>query len=124
MPPSRLRSINFIKCAQLEGGHPFRASSVAPTRSVLGDHHVERRQHDVDVRAELVDAMKAALGTRAAPGDVIAVVGKMLAGSEAGSLADDLVALKHQTAAVRLKDHPFAPEQGCLLYTSDAADEE
>ena len=66
----------------------------------------------MDVRAELVDAMKAALRTRAAPGDVIAVVGKMLAGSEAGSLADDLLAFDDQVAAIRLKNRPFSSEKG------------
>ena len=79
--------------------------------SGLGDHHVERRQHDVDLSAELVDPMKAALSARPVAGDMIAVVRKMLTRSEAWSLADDLVTFDYQTAAVRLQYHPFAPEQ-------------
>ena len=50
--------------------------------------HVEGRQQHVHATAEFVDAVEAPAGARVETGDVIAVVGKFLAGSEAGRLAD------------------------------------
>jgi hypothetical protein len=71
--------------------------------------------------------MKDALCPRPAAGDVVAIVGKMLAGGQAGSIANDFIAFDHQLLAVRLKDHPFASEQRDgtvrLIFDGDEVDE-
>ena len=75
-------------------------------------HHLERRQEHVNLPAQLVDAMVAAVRARVAAADVIAVVGKLFAGRESRGFADDPVALDHEPAAIGVQDDPFAAEQG------------
>jgi hypothetical protein len=56
--------------------------------------------------------MEAALGAGIAAGNVIAIVGKLFARSEAGCFPDDPVALDHEAGPIRMENDPFAAEQG------------
>ena len=70
----------------------------------------------MDLVAEFVDAVKAAVGARINAGDVITIVGKLLPGGEARGFTDDLVALDDEAGAVGMDDDPFAPEEGdCVV---------
>ncbi len=62
--------------------------------------------------AELIDAMEGTGRPGGGAGDVVAVVGKLLARGEARGLADDFLALDDQTGTVEVFDHPFATKQG------------
>lgn len=59
----------------------------------------------------LIDAVETAGGAGIDAGDMIAIVREMLAGGEAWSFANDLVALDDQVRAVGVVDHPFAAKQ-------------
>ena len=61
--------------------------------------------------AQIVHPVKTPVGARVAAGDVVAVVGELLAGSEARGLAHDLVALDHELVAVLVLHDPFAAEE-------------
>ena len=76
------------------------------------NRHREWRQLHMNQLAEFIHAVEGAVRAGVAGGDVIAVVGKMLAGRQARPLADDLIPLDDKVAAVGLLDHPFAAEQG------------
>ena len=65
----------------------------------------------MDFVPQLVHAVEAAVRIGINPRDVIAVVGKLFAGSEAGRLADNLVALNHQLRAIGVQHHPFPAEE-------------
>jgi len=62
--------------------------------------------------AEFINAMEAAMGAGVAGGNVVAVVGKMLARRQPGRLADNLFTLDDELGAVGILNHPFAAEQG------------
>src|SRR5271165_1049438 len=96
MPPSRFRSMSFI---------PFRGGLAR------GHEQVEGRKEHVHLRPGFVDAVEAPLDAGVFAGDVVAVVGELLAGGQARGLAHDLVALDHLAGAVAGFDHPLAPEQ-------------
>ena len=66
----------------------------------------------MDFFSVFVDAVKATLSSRVGAGDVIAVIGKLLARGEPRSFADDLVTFDHELAAIGMHDYPFAPEEG------------
>jgi len=80
-------------------------------RRALRDGHVEGRQHDVHLVPEFVDPMVTAVGSRIDGCHVVAIVGKLLAGGEAGGFADDFVGFDHELFAVAMLDDPFAAEQ-------------
>ena len=65
----------------------------------------------MDFSTEFVDAVKATLGFCVEGGYVVAIVGKIFAGSEAWALADDFVALDDELRAIGMRDHPFPPQQ-------------
>ena len=65
----------------------------------------------MDEAAQIVHPMKTSMGARVAAGDVVAVVGELLAGREARSLAHDLVALDDEFLAVAVLHDPFATEE-------------
>ena len=66
----------------------------------------------MDAAALLIDAVERSPRRGIAAGHMVAVVGKFLAGREPRSLADKLVALDHQAAAIGVLDDPFAAEEG------------
>ena len=55
--------------------------------------------------------METTVGGRIEAGDVVAVVGKPLAGREARGLADDFVALDDEARAIGVQHDPLAAEQ-------------
>lgn len=61
--------------------------------------------------AQRIHAVKAAARDRVHPGDVVTVVGKLLAGGEPRGLTDNSLALDHQLAAILVFDHPLSAEQ-------------
>src|ERR1035437_8538194 len=95
MPPSRFRSVSFIqrrrktrtrlRTSQKLRNGVSRESKVA--RPGARDRELERREDDVDLVAEIIDAVKTAVGRRVEAGDMITVVGKLLARREARRLA-------------------------------------
>ena len=66
----------------------------------------------MDPVSQLVGAMEAPRGPGVATGYVVTIIGKGLAGREPRCLADNLVALDHQAAAIGVLDDPFAAEEG------------
>ena len=75
------------------------------------DTEVELGNPHENAPALVVDSMKTAMGHGIAVGNMIAVIGKVLARIEAGCLAHDLVAFDHQLGRVSVFDDPFAPQQ-------------
>ena len=61
--------------------------------------------------AQVIDAVETPTRTRGAGGDMIAVVGKLFAGSQTRSFAHDFVALDHELTAVGVHDDPFPTEK-------------
>ena len=55
--------------------------------------------------------MKAAVDPRIASGDVVTVVGKLLAGRESRRFAHDLVALDNELCAVIIMNDPFSAQE-------------
>ena len=62
--------------------------------------------------AQFIHAMKTALRPGGTAGHMITVVRESLAGREARRFADDAVAFNHELLAVRVKDDPFAAQEG------------
>ena len=71
----------------------------------------KRRNSDKNAAATLVEAVKTSVGPSIASSHVVAVVGKMSAGCEAGGFAYDLIAFDDELSAVGVLDHPFAAEK-------------
>src|SRR5690348_673022 len=96
MPPSALRSMSFIQWGQSAGGNL----------------HVKRGDADENPPPFGVQAMEASLNPTITGRHMVTVVGKVFPRGEGGGLPHDLVALHHETRAVRVFDDPFAAEQG------------
>ena len=73
--------------------------------------HVERRQRHVNLLAVVIHAVETAAHLGIAIRDMVAVVGKLLAGREARRFADDFVAFDDQAAAVAVDHDPFAAQE-------------
>ena len=76
-----------------------------------GDDQVERGQEDVDLPAEVVDAVEAAARPGVAAGHVPAVVRELLSGRQPRGLPDDLVPLDDEVRPVGVLDDPFPAEE-------------
>ena len=66
----------------------------------------------MDAAPVVRDPVKTSVDHRIAARDVVAVVGKLLARRQSGSLTHNFVALDHQASAIAVHHDPFAPEQG------------
>ena len=66
----------------------------------------------MDPVSQLVGAMEAPRGPGVATGYVVTIIGKGLAGREPRCLADNLVALDHQSGVIRVFNHPLSPIKG------------
>lgn len=62
--------------------------------------------------------MKTPDGAGRAAGDVIAVVGKLFAGGEAGRFADDFLPFDDQAGSIEVLDHPFSAEERERVFRS------
>jgi hypothetical protein len=82
-------------------------SSFSPMRH----DHGKRRQEDVNFLSMLIDAMKASMRHGITTGYVIAIVRKLLARTEPGRLADNLIAFDHKLAAVSVRNDPLATKE-------------
>jgi hypothetical protein len=61
--------------------------------------------------AEFIHTVERPMRRRIASGHMVTVVRKFLTWREARRFSDNLVALDHQAAAVRVLDHPFPAQQ-------------
>ena len=66
----------------------------------------------MDLFTVFIDSMKTAVSDRVAASDMVAVIRELFAGREPRRFADDLVAFDHELAAIGVRDHPLASEQG------------
>jgi hypothetical protein len=73
--------------------------------------HGKGWQEYVDFLPMLVDAMKAPMRDGITTGYVIAIVRKLLAGTESGRLANNFISLDHKLAPVSVRNDPLASEQ-------------
>ena len=78
----------------------------------MGNGHRERREQHVNLLPVLINPMEASVGHGVATGDVIAVIGKLFARRKTGSFANNLITFDHELAAICVRDHPLASEQG------------
>ncbi len=108
--------VSMAQCVALGATTKLAGLNAAPkgsfTCAARWHGHFKRGQEHMDFPPQLVDAMEAALGAGIAAGNVITVIGKLFARSEAGRLSDDPVALDYEAGAIRMENDPFATEQG------------
>ncbi len=74
----------------------------------LGRRKLERADGDVDLAPAFIDPVETAEGGGRFPGDMVAIVGKGFSGGEAGSLADDAIALDDAAVAAGVLHDPLA----------------
>ena len=72
----------------------------------------------MNLAPEFVDAVKTPGGPGRAAGDMIAVVGKLFPGSEAGRFADDFFPFDDQVGSIEVLDHPFSAEERKRVFRS------
>ena len=72
---------------------------------------VKRRNADKNMATVLVEAVKTSMSAGITGGHVIAVVGKMCAGREAGRFTDNFIALHDELRAIAVFNHPLPAEQ-------------
>ena len=71
---------------------------------------VKRRNADKNTSTILVEPVKTSMSPGIAGGHVVAVVGKMCTGREAGRFTDNFVALHDELCAIAVFNHPLAAE--------------
>lgn len=76
----------------------------------MRDGHRKGRKQYVNFLPLLIDSVKTSVRHGIAPGNMIAVVGKLFAGREPRCFTDNLVSFDHQLTAVRMSDDPFTSE--------------
>ena len=75
----------------------------------MRNRHREGRKQHVNLLPLLIDSMKTPMCDRIAPGDVIAVVGKLFTWREPRRLSYDFVTFDHQLTSISMRHDPFAP---------------